>query len=93
MDLIEWLKAYRDLGYFGLWIATLIVMYKDQRKERNEQIKLTIQITNALDKSTSAINDSTSTSKQLISEVNSLKVGNENFVAFLKGRDDGRRDR
>lgn len=92
MEFVEFMKAYRDFGYFGLWIATIILFYRDLVAAKKEMLAITIQTTIALDKSSTAMADGTVAAKELKSEVAALRSGNDKFEAFLRGRDDAKRD-
>ncbi len=90
-ELLEFLKAYKDLGWAGLFLFTVYVFYKDLKSAKNESVEMTIKVTQALDNATSVNEDSIDVHKDVIKALDESKHNNQNFIEFLKGRDDERR--
>lgn len=101
MEIVEFLKAYKDFGYLGLFIATLYVCYREMKsrqaestataeKSKAEVVAITEKVTKALDISAAAINTSSQKHEEVTRSVEAMKATTSELVAVLKDRD--RRD-
>lgn len=93
MEFVDFLKAYRDLGFLGLWVITLIVFYKELKASKDEMVDVAIKQIAALEHSATVTRDNSAAVSELRQEITELKSSNDNFKEFLRGRDEGRKER
>ena len=94
-EIIELLKVYKDFGTAALFIALLLItvyfFYKELKASKQEVVAMTEKMTTVADKSAAAIVDINKTCGELKESLDEVRTQNNEFVSFLKGRDDGHR--
>jgi len=92
--LAPWLAILKDFGVAALFIAmyltTIFYFYKDligQKKEMRETVE---KVSAALEHATRAIETSNDTGENVVRGLSDVKSQTSEFIAYLKGRDDGR---
>ena len=90
-DLLEFIKIYRDFGFLGLYLVVTFFFYRELKSRNAESVDMVIKVTQALDRSTETNEDSNDIHRDVRKSIDENKQNNQNFIEFLKGRDDGRR--
>ncbi len=96
-EILEFLKVYKDFGVAGLFIClelfTVYFFYKELKNSKNEMIEMTIKVITIADKATNAIEESSKLSLDVKIGMDQTRAQNNEFMAFLRGRDEHRRQR
>ncbi len=94
-EIMEFLRIYKDFGVAGLFIALYIVTVyyynKEIKSSKSEAILMVEKVTTVADKAAHAIMESNRTSIELKSGIDQLRAQNNDFISFLRGRDEHRR--
>jgi F0F1-type ATP synthase membrane subunit b/b' len=92
--LAPWLAILRDFGVAALFIAmyltTIFYFYKDLLSQKKELRETTERVSTALEHATRAIETSNDTGETVVKGLAEVKAQTSEFIAYLKGRDDGR---
>ncbi len=96
-EIMDLLKVYKDYGVAGLFIClyliTVYFFYKELKNSKSEYVTMVERVVGTLDKATSAITEASQTSKDARECMDQTRSQNNEFISFLRGRDDGRRPR
>lgn len=96
-EMFEFLKVYKDLGVAGLFIGlellTVFYFYKELKNSKSESMVMVRDVTCALDKATAAITEMNRASVDSKQNMDLMRAQNNEFMSFLKGRDEHRRSR
>ncbi len=96
-EIVELLKIYKDYGVAGLFIAlellTVFFFYKELKSSKKEMVDMTVQVTTVADKAANAIEEMNKASMDVKTGMDQLKSQNNEFISFLRGRDEHRRSR
>ncbi len=94
-EILEFLKIYKDYGVGGLFLAlelfTVYFFYKELKSSKNEMIEMTVKVTTIADKAANAIEESSRLCLDVKSGMDQTRSQNNEFMAFLRGRDEHRR--
>lgn len=106
VEMLEFLKIYKDYGVAGLFIALLLVVvfyfYKELKSSKAEALQqseqsnakiiaLTEKIISVADKAASSISDNNDMSADLKTALDQMRTQNNECISFFKGRDEGHR--
>lgn len=96
-EIMELLKVYKDFGVAGLFIClelfTVYAFYKDLKNSKSELVAMTEKVTTIADKATAAIVEMNRASLDVRSGMDQMRAQNNEFVSFLRGRDERRSGR
>jgi len=94
-ELMEFLKIYKDLGvaalFIALYLVTVYFFYKELKNSKDEVVVMTEKVTAVLDKAATAITEMNKTTRDGKDSIDQLRNQNEQFLSFLRGRDEHRR--
>ncbi len=94
-SLLELLKVYKDYGVAGLFmvlfVATIYFFYKDLKERLKEQVAITERVVNVLDKASNSMSTSAEKLGGVEESINNQSTQTKEFIAFLRGRDEGRK--
>ncbi len=89
-----WLEVFQQLGVAGLFIAmyltTIKYFYKELKESKKDVQTSAEKQAAALESSTRAIESSVEIGEKVVSGLDAVKAQTSEFIAYLKGRDDGR---
>ncbi len=96
-SILKLLEIYKDYGVAGLFIClellTVYFFYKELKSSKNEMIEMTVKVTTIADKAANAIEESSRLCLDVKSCMDQKRAQDNEFMAFLRGRDDHRRPR
>ncbi len=95
MELLEFLKAYKEFGVAGLFImmylATVWLLIKELKASKKECVDITDRVVTVLDKSANCVDRFSAVMEKVEQGQSDLMTNNKEFIAFFKGRDEQRR--
>ncbi len=94
-EILEFLKIYKDYGVAGLFIClelfTVYWFYQELKNSKKEMIEMTVKVTTIADKAANAIEENSRLCLDVKSGMDQTRAQNNEFMAFLRGRDEHRR--
>ncbi len=91
VEFLEFLKAYKDVGWAGACLYIIFVFYKELKSSNAEKVDMTIKMIQALDQSSTAMEESTATQKDMRRAIDDNKANTQSVIDFIKGQNDERR--
>ncbi len=96
-EIMEFLKIYKDYGAAGIfmtfYVITVYFFYKELKSSKAEAVAMTVLVTTVADKATAAITEMNDAALTVKSGMDQLRAQNNEFMSFLRGRDENRRSR
>lgn len=89
MEFMEFVKTYKDIGITGVWLLTLWKFYSDLKEHKKEAVALIERYATSLDQANNAINRSSNTMDGVSKSIQESRQQTSEFIAFVRGRDDG----
>ncbi len=94
-EIMELLKIYKDFGiatfFIALELGTVFFFYKHLNKSKDDAVTTTEKVITALDKASNALLESSRASGEIKDGMDHMRTQNNEYIAFLKGRDEHRR--
>ncbi len=93
-EILELLKVYKDFGVAGLFLClyliTVYFFYKNMQAGKIEAVAMTERVVLMLDKAANAINEMSRVSMEEKASLDQMRSQNNEFISFLRGRDERR---